>query len=143
MSRGYSDTLISLDLTPLRATLGDMNAEIKKQATMLQMLTQASDAAAVRFSTVDRQLAEIRTECEGFRRGLEELKRMDDKIDSWGERLKAIEERHVKTMGAIHEVQVQGEVQTRRVADEVYAIKERLEILQETNPLLRNEVRPM
>lgn len=134
------DNLITLDLSPLRAMLGEMSGDMKRHWTEILTLSGLTDDAKMRMGMMDRHIADVRAQCELFQQGLESVRRMDEKLDSWSERFRALEERQLQTLSLLRDTQTQSDSSDKRLSDELFALKSRLEVLQEENPQLRTEV---
>ncbi len=134
------DNLITLDLSPLRSTLDGISGEMKRHWTEILTLTGLTDDAKMRMGIMDRHIADVRTQCELFQQGLESVKRMDEKLDSWSERFRALEERQLHTLSLLRDTQIQSDSVDKRLSDELFSIKSHIEVLHEENPQLRNEV---
>lgn len=134
------ESLITLDLSPLRSTLDGINGDMKRHWTEILTLTGLTDDAKVRMGIMDRHIADVRAQCELFQQGLESVKRMDEKLDSWSERFRALEERQSYMLSLLRDTQAQSDSSDKRLSDELYALKSHIEVLHEENPQLRNEV---
>lgn len=134
------ENLITLDLTPLHAALADIGGELKRHWTEIMTLSGLTDDAKTRMGVMDRHMTEVKSQCELFQQGLDSITHMDDKLNAWSDRLRSLEERQLQAFSMIHDTHSQVELSHKHLTDELFALKQRLGILQEENPVLKAEV---